>query len=524
MNNTLLYIDTAKQNLPCVHTDVIIAGCGAAGLYAALNLAPSLCCAILNKSGAEVSNSMYAQGGISAVTEDLPDHRAGHLADTLVAGAGLCDETAVKVLVNEAGENIHKLIDLGVPFDQNNGQLLRTLEGGHSERRILHCGGDATGLHLTSSLYAIARSQRNNIQFFNNIFLTDILTDEWGVTGVLTLDETGRPLLFAARQVIIATGGAGRVFRASTNAVCATGDGIAAAARAGAELQDMEFVQFHPTALAGPDKTGRFFLVSEAMRGEGGLLRNSQGEAFMQGAHPMAELAPRDIVARAIARELAKSGADHVYLDITHKSREFLEQRFPTIYTECLGRGIDIAKDYIPVLPVQHYLMGGVKTDLNGETAIPGLYACGEAACTGVHGANRLASNSLLECLVFGRRCALNINGRTPHRQSATDLKNNCPQPLPEETDYSALNNEMRNLMTAKCGIIRNRRGLSAAHTRLTEINQNLKETPVSTRAKAEACNIAQIALVITQAALARKHSVGAHYLTDDIKGGNNNA
>jgi len=504
------------DNVEKTAVDVVIVGCGAAGLYAALNLDPSLKCVVINKSGPEHSNSMYAQGGIATVIEPHRDNDdpSQHFTDTLVAGAGLCDEKAVHVLVNEAWSNIQQLIALDVPFDKSGGKLLLTREGGHNKNRILHSGGDATGFHLTSTLYEIAK-KRENITILNKLFMTDILTDENGVTGIVVLDEQEKPHCFASSKVIVASGGIGRVFRNSTNAVCATGDGIAAAWRAGAEIKDMEFVQFHPTALVHPDETGRFFLISEALRGEGGILRNRQWKPFMQGEHPLADLAPRDIVSRSIIKEMKRSNIPHVYLDITTKSRDFLKARFPTIYGECMRRGLDIAKDWIPVMPVQHYFMGGIRTDVDGRTNIPGLYACGEAACTGVHGANRLASNSLLECLVFARRSVYDINQSKLFTPAIKPLETRIYKKH-KEIDYDPFRSEIRSLTTLKCGIIRKERELLEAKTRLGEIYEELDNMDLQTRRGIETYNQTLIAMAITDASIQRKESIGAHYRVDD--------
>ncbi len=505
-----------------VRADVLIIGCGAAGLYTALNLDPDLKCILLNKAGSKNSNSMYAQGGIATVIEPPVDHDSKelHFRDTLEAGAGLCDEQAVRVLVDEAWANIRELIHFGVPFDILNGKLLLTREGGHSKNRILHSGGDATGLNLTRRLYEVSL-QRDNLQIIDDMFVSDILTDASGAAaGAVAYGPDRIPYIFEAAKVVIASGGIGRVFRNSTNALCATGDGIAAAARAGAVLKDMEFVQFHPTALVHPDESGRFFLISEALRGEGAILRNRRWEPFMQGVHPLADLAPRDIVSRAIIREMIRSNIPYVYLDITSRPREFLKNRFPTIYSECMSRGIDIATDWIPVIPVQHYFMGGIRTDTTARTGIPGLYACGEAACTGIHGANRLASNSLLECLVFGRRCAEDINGSQASVPAAPVLPatsaGQAAGPQEEDLDFDACSGEIRTLMTKKCSILRNRKDLTDALERVVGIRECLESKRLDTLDAMEAYNRAQIAEAVISAGLARTKSVGAHYLTDD--------
>ncbi len=510
-----MMLNTPVNKIEITKTDVVIVGCGAAGLYAALQLDPALNCILINKSGPELSNSMYAQGGIAAVIEPHRDNDTPnqHFTDTIVAGAGLCDEKAVHVLVIEAWENIQALIGLNVPFDMRNGKLLLTREGGHGKNRILHSGGDATGFHMTSTLYKMAK-KRENITIYDRFFLTDVLTDENGVTGILVLDEEEKPQGFAASKVIIASGGIGRVFRNSTNAVCATGDGIAAAWRAGAELKDMEFVQFHPTALIHPDETGRFFLISEALRGEGAILRNRQWKPFMQGEHPLADLAPRDIVTRSIIKEMKRSNIPHVYLDITSKTRDFLKNRFPTIYGECMRRGLDIAKDWIPIMPVQHYFMGGVRTDIDGRTNIPGLYACGEASCTGVHGANRLASNSLLECLVFARRCIQDIH-RSEMFSSELGSKEIKICKKAKDIDFDSFSSEIRYLTTQKCSILRNEKELLEAKARIEEIYTQLDTVELVTKRGIETYNQTLIALAVIEACIRRKTSIGAHYRND---------
>lgn len=500
-----------------ISADVVIVGCGAAGLYTALNIESGLKCVVLNKSGTSQANSMYAQGGIAAVIDPSSpgDDRESHFKDTLEAGAGLCDPDAVRVLVDEAWDNISELVRMGIPFDRKDGDLLLTREGGHSFNRILHSGGDATGLHLTSGLLEQAL-KRPNIRILDGIFLADILTDINGrAAGVSCIDRNNDVLIIHSPSVVIASGGIGRVFRNSTNASCATGDGIAAAARAGAELKDMEFVQFHPTALTYPDDKGRFFLISEALRGEGAVLRNREWAAFMEKVHPLKDLAPRDIVSRAIISEMHRKNIPNVYLDITSRSRDFLRDRFPTIYEECMTRGIDIARDWIPVIPVQHYFMGGIKTDTDTKTNLPGLYACGEAACTGVHGANRLASNSLLECLVFGRRCAYQINGSIVKPLKCI-IPYNDNEGLNSFTDPDPVSSEIRNMATRKCGIIRKRSELQEAAVRINEIKEMLKGVQITDIKRAEAFNRVQIASSVIEASLKRKISVGAHYIEEE--------
>ncbi len=506
--------------------DVVIVGSGAAGLYAALNLDSHLKVAILNKFGLQESNTYYAQGGIAAVTAST-DNWESHLNDTLIAGAGLCDRSAVEVLVREGPLDIKHLIEIGVPFDRDDqNQIKLCMEGAHSSNRILHCGGDATGYHLARTLIS-AVSQQANITIFDQMTLFDVLTDQENrAAGIFVQDETGHFIIIHASAVILATGGIGRVYRNSTNSACATGDGIAAAIRAGAAIQDMEFVQFHPTALIHPDENMRYFLISEALRGEGAILRNRRWEPFMQSVHPRADLAPRDIVARAIVREMKRLDLPYVYLDITAKPRAFLHERFPVIYEECMKRGIDIAVNWIPVMPVQHYFMGGIKTDIQGRSSLEGLYACGESACTGIHGANRLASNSLLECLVFGRRCAQSINSLASHSIPAAFLpipetflpEDNKAKPATENQscDFETCRTQIRNTMTQQGGIIRNAQGLTEALGLVDELLSTLQKRYLADRIAIETLNMATVADKILRAASLRQKSVGAHYREDD--------
>ena len=466
--------------------------------------------------GGDESNSNYAQGGISAVT--LPgDTWQAHKEDTLVAGAGLCDGDAVEVMVKEGPQDIQKLLnDFRAPFDRNEeGGLLVSNEGAHKTNRILHCGGDATGFHITKTLIDVAR-MRKNITFMDNTTLIDILTDDEGrARGIIAQNSDGINIAFRSNSIVVASGGIGRIYRNSTNASTATGDGIAAAKRAGAELSNMEFVQFHPTALIHPNLNMRYFLISEALRGEGAILRNRKSEPFLEGVHPMKDLAPRDIVSRAIVKEMMKYDVPNVYLDITAKPREFLKHRFPVIYNECMRRGIDIAVNWIPVMPVQHYFMGGIKTNSSAETTIEGLYACGESACTGVHGANRLASNSLLECLVFGRHAAEVINGKDCH-----STKKNCSVPETEKPfeqfDFETCRTHIRNTMTKKGGILRNEKDMLSAIEEIGEYEKRLKSINLINRLEYETLNMASVGLEILKAAEKRKESIGAHYRTDN--------
>jgi len=496
--------------------DVLIIGTGIAGLYTALHVDKKYSCCILTKESVEISNSWLAQGGIAAAisTDDTPDL---HYDDTLIAGAGLCNKDAVRVLVEEGPDDIRTLVNMSVPFDLNDeGFLQITREGGHRKRRIVHAGGDATGRETVKSLARLVAT-RSNVSFMGHSFFLDILTEQDKVTGALIIGPDGYYHIIDCPNIVIATGGIGQVYLTSTNPSVATGDGMAAVMRAGAPQRGLEFIQFHPTGLWDKSREGQSFLISEAVRGEGGLLKNAAGERFMQGKHELNELAPRDIVARGIVREMERTGEDHVYVDITERSREYLSQRFPTIYNECLSRDIDISKDYIPVCPVQHYLIGGIETDLFARTTIGGLYVCGEAAATGVHGANRLASNSMLECLVFGRRAAQDINCRL-----SEGLGERVPASIPSiesrpenYADFKALRSEIQQLMNDYGFVIRTRAGLSTALERISTIKKELEASFFPGREYVEALNIATIACAILEAALERKDSVGAHYRED---------
>jgi len=342
-----------------------------------------------------------------------------------------------------------------------------------------------------------------------------VLVGSDGVVGAVVRQHAREFIFIRTNNVVIATGGIGQVYAASTNPSVATGDGLAAAARAGAVLTNIEFIQFHPTGLWSEDSYGQKFLISEAVRGEGGLLVNSDGVRFMEGVHTLAELAPRDIVARGIVQELKRGGGDHVYIDITAKSEEFLKQRFPTIFNECLSRGINIAHDKIPVCPVQHYLMGGIETDLDGRTNIPGLYACGEAAHTGVHGANRLASNSMLECIVFGRRAAETINGGQRTTDSAASIPDFPAKPC-ATLDYGKLRKEIQQLMNDHCHVIRKKSGLEFALKQVCDIRAALESVYDDSTEYLETLNIATVACAILESALNRPQSIGSHYMEEE--------
>lgn len=493
--------------------DVIVVGEGLAGLYTALNLSPNLRVAVLSKSVDETS-SYLSQGGVAAVINQ-DDNFEKHIKDTLVAGAALCDESAVRMLVEEGPKEIKKLLEWDAPFDRtDDGKLCTTLEGGHSTKRILHCGGDRTGRKIVEHLIQLAE-EAPNIKEIHHSYLIDILSQDNQTAGVLIYHHK-KPIYLAAPFVVLCTGGIGTLYPSSTNPPIATGDGIAAAIRAGVPVKNMEFVQFHPTSFYDPNDSGRCFLISEALRGEGAILRNEKGEAFMQGRHPLADLAPRDIVAREIVKEIEKSDLPYVYLDITNKSKEFLQNRFPTIYDHCMSHCVDISKDWIKVKPVQHYFMGGIVTDLNAKTSMSGLYACGETACTGVHGANRLASNSLLECLVFSHRAAFDINKNFYCAKSPCPPSNlDAPSMLASCPDLSDLILKIQNIMYNSAGIVRNEKSMSDGIQMMSNILNDLSSFSAHDIQYLKVLNMATVGLQILTAALARKQNIGAHYRDD---------
>ena len=494
--------------------DVCIIGAGLAGLYAAYHLGDKLSCCVLSKGGQGSQNSCLAQGGMAAAV-GADDAYTLHMEDTIVAGAGLCDRRAVEVLCREAAGDMKCLETAGVPFDLNpEGSLRLAQEGGHSRRRVLHAGGDKSGQAAVNVLQACVEN-RANVQIFEDAFLADILLDDTGaVTGALVCIE-GAYYQIITGNLILATGGIGAVYQQSTNPPSATGDGIAAAKRAGAILSNMEFVQFHPTGFYQAGKTsGQSFLISEAMRGEGAVLVNGQGQRFMEGVHPREELAPRDIVARAIYREMERNASPCVYLDIRHLGEDKLKARFPSIFCHCLKQGINIGQAPIPVCPVQHYFIGGIQTDLHGRTNIPGLYAVGEAACTGVHGANRLAANSLLECLVFGRRAAQMIS-REPRVSTGGKHLASAPRRPEKQFDLDGLHQKIQYLMQNQGGLLRQGKALEQAQGAVAGILEDLAQAYTAGQQYIEVYNLAIVANNILNSAIWRKESVGAHFRLD---------
>ena len=494
--------------------DYIIIGSGIAGLFTALLASNHGKVLVLTKAALEESNTRYAQGGIAAAMSPCDSPRL-HYEDTIAAGAGLCDERAVDVLTREAPARIRDLLALNVPFDRQGDELALGLEGAHRERRVLHAGGDATGFHIERSL---CRALHNaGVEVIEGCFVTDLVTEQGRAVGVSTLSGSGslpfHQRLITGRHIVLASGGAGQLFSHTTNPQVATGDGLAVAYRAGAELVDIEFYQFHPTALAIPGLPS--FLISEAVRGEGAYLRNANGERFMLRIDERGELAPRDVVAKAISAEMSLTGQE-VFLDLSHLPSNKVRDRFPTIDAYCKRAGLDMATDRLPVAPAAHYLMGGVQTNLWGETNVPGLYACGEVACTRVHGANRLASNSLLEGLVFGAR----IVERTVHNVSthqthadAGAIRITEAASLPGNGDVEASLADLQQLMWEKVGLVRDQAGLAVAQSELNTWSAPLSEPALP--ATHELMNMVLIGRLMATAALARQESRGAHTRKD---------
>jgi L-aspartate oxidase len=491
--------------------DVIIVGSGIAGLRAAVDLAEAGAqIAVLTKDDPTDSNTGHAQGGI-AVALSEEDKVEFHFQDTLRAGDGLCNEQAVRILVEEGPARIHELIDWGTRFDREGTRLAFAREGAHSRRRVLHAHGDSTGRELVRALLARARTFPS-LAFLSQTFSVDLILRAGRCVGLLVLDEqSGKLRALGSGAVLLATGGAGRLYRETTNPPQATGDGVAMAYRAGAAVMDLEFVQFHPTALFVPNAPR--FLLSEALRGEGALLKNAAGERFMRRYHADGELAPRDAVCLAIVREIERTGDPCVFLDLTGRDPVALRERFPKIYETCLLFGLDLARDRIPVLPSAHYFMGGVRTDLSGRTTLPGLFAAGEVACTGVHGANRLASNSLLEGLVFGARAASAISNE-PGFAAAEEVRLHALR-APPPRRAAELERRIGDLMWRHAGIRRDAEGLSAAARDMERMEEAAIGTHAVARRGVEARNLAVLGGLVCRAALERRESRGAHFRSD---------
>ncbi|MEZ4502690.1 MAG: L-aspartate oxidase [Dehalococcoidia bacterium] len=494
--------------------DVVVVGSGIAGLYAALQAHEhDASVLVVTKGSIDEASTRYAQGGIAAAVGP-GDSPAAHLADTLEAGAGLVDPEAARILVYEAADRIADLVRYGVHFDATDGAVSLGREAAHSAARILHAGGDATGLEIELSLSSLAR--REGVTILEHTVAEDILVTDGRASGIAVLDvRSGNHATYDAGTVILATGGIGQMYRTTTNPDVSTGDGVDLAYRCGAEVMDLEFTQFHPTALVLPGHP--VFLISEAVRGEGAQLFNTRGERFMPRYDDRAELAPRDIVARAEHAEMEATGSDHVLIDITDRDEAWLAARFPQIYRTCLEAGLDMAKDRIPVSPAAHYSMGGVRTNTWGETTVPGLFAVGEVACTGVHGANRLASNSLLETIVFARRAVERLF-------EAPSTSEPAPPPAPSAEARALPRREaapgeapsaqaLRHLMWADVGIVRDGAGLEGAAATLASWEGMLP--PVTDRASRELRSLLTCARLATEAALLREESRGAHFRTD---------
>ena len=507
--------------------DVVIIGSGAAGLSTALHLADLGTIAILSKSDLPESSTYYAQGGIAAVL-DHKDSIDSHVQDTLIAGAGLCDEEAVRYTVTHSKAAIDWLINQGVEFSRNNddNQYHLTREGGHSHRRVIH-SADATGHEVQTNLVGAVRANPN-ITLFERFNAIDLITSKKINTevskdtchGLYALERSTRKVhTFNARFVVLATGGASKVYLYTSNPDVASGDGIALAWRAGCRVANLEFNQFHPTCLYNPEANN--FLITEALRGEGAHLKRPDGSRFMPEVHPMAELAPRDIVARAIDNEMKTLGADCMYLDISHREADFIQQHFPNIYKRCLAVGIDITKEAIPIVPAAHYTCGGVKVDLNGETDLRHLYAIGEVACTGLHGANRMASNSLLECLVFAQAAASSIRKQwqevqQPNPAAAWDESRVTDSD--EEVIVSHNWHELRHLMWNYMGIVRTTKRLERAARRIELLQTEIQEYYANFRVTSnllELRNLVMVAELMVRCARERKESRGLHFTKD---------
>lgn len=519
-----------------METDFLVIGSGIAGLTYALKVAdacPDKKVTILTKTQSDETNTKYAQGGIAGVMDFDKDSFAKHVEDTLIAGDGLCDRAVVEIVVNEGVERIQEIIDWGANFDkEKSGEFALGKEGGHSEFRILH-HKDVTGKEMERALLEAIKT-KTNIELISHCFVLDIITQHhlgYLVTkstpdiecfGVYVLNLNSHKIeKIVAKITMLATGGNGQVYRTTTNPAIATGDGVAMVYRAKGRIENMEFIQFHPTALYEPGVRGQNFLITEAVRGDGGILRNQQGEAFMERYDPRKDLAPRDIVARAIDNEMKINGTENVLLDCRHFTKEKFTQHFPNIYDKCLSIGIDITKDMIPVAPAAHYSCGGVKTDLHSRTSIINLYAAGECACTGLHGANRLASNSLLEAMVFAHRAFLdavkNIDN-IDFRQYIPDWKADGTNAPREMILITQSLKEMKLLMSDYVGIVRNNERLQRANRRLDLLHEETEALYQKTAVSPQLCelrNMITVAYLIVKCAEFRQESRGLHFNTD---------
>jgi L-aspartate oxidase len=512
-----------KHKASSIVTDFLVLGSGVAGLQAALDLALDRQVLILNKGSGLQGSSPYAQGGVAVAMGGMKDQEA-HYQDTLRAGAGMCCKDAVWTLVREGPQRIKDLIASGARFDRKGNQFLYAKEAAHSQARVLRAKGDTTGEEIVRTLLRQTKLQKK-IRLFDHHFILDLITKDGVCLGALALNErTGESVTVLAKATVLATGGAGQIYLRTTNPEAATGDGMAMAYRAGAILEDMEFVQFHPTALCMADAPA--FLLTEALRGEGATLRNKKGEAFMERYHPAKDLAPRDVVSRAIWAEMQTDGLCHVYLDTTHLDPAFLKKRFPMIHKTCLSYGLDFTRVPIPVSPAAHFMIGGVKTDLDGKTTLAGLFAVGEVACTQVHGANRLGSNSLLEGLVFGARAAKAARRFVTRHYNNKKLKilphhfvafNFSDPPGWNDDQIVEIQGAIKRTMWEKVGVVRSEKSLRGALRTLTGHFKLLSGCRPS-RSVMETLNIATVAMIITVASLKRQGSVGVHFRSDHPK------
>ncbi|MFW5752804.1 MAG: L-aspartate oxidase [Planctomycetota bacterium] len=512
----LIGFDTRR--LPQIHPDVIVLGAGIAGAIAALRAADAGCTVLLlAKDELGESNTAYAQGGIAGLVaedeRDAGDDLERHVGDTLRAGDGLCDPAAVRDLLAQSDHAIAVLCELGCAFDRNAaGHIALTREGGHSKRRVLHAQGDATGQEIARSLVAAIRAHPG-ITVREHTFAIDLLTVDGRASGVL-FEQGGERYVATAEATVLATGGCGRVYRETTNPRIATGDGLAMAYRAGADLADMEFVQFHPTTLYVAGRAR--LLITEAMRGEGAYLKNHAGERFMEQVHPDAELAPRNVVSTAILRQIVEADVPHVWLDATHLPPGYVERRFPNIHRACASIGIDIGREWIPVHPSAHYHCGGVLVDAAGATTIPGLFACGEVACTGLHGANRLASNSLLEGVITGLRCGQGAAAAQTEAPAQLRLCCDAPRPSDPFIDVADLLNSLRTQMWKRVGILRHAADLASVRRGIGFWSEHQAHAQFPDRSGWQLQNALLVGRLIATAAEQRPGSVGTHLRGDD--------
>jgi len=503
-----------SRELPYRFTDVLVVGSGVAGLRAALAAAEHADVLLVSKAELRECNTHYAQGGVAVVLAE-PDSIEGHVRDTLTVGQGLCVPEVVDTVVREGPVRIRELIAAGAQFDGEGGELNLTREGGHSQARIIHARGDATGAEVERALLQqVADCPR--IQTLEHTFVVDLLTDDGACIGAILSSQVQGLTIVCARQTVLASGGLGQVYRETTNPEVATGDGIAMAYRAGAALQDMELVQFHPTTLyiAGASR----WLISETVRGEGAYLVNSAGERFMPRYHPDAELAPRDVVSRSILAEMRATGATHVSLDLRHLDAEHARARFPTIARVCSQFELDLAQDLIPVRPSAHYMIGGVRIDLDGHTSLDGLYACGECSCSGLHGANRLGSNSLLEGLVFGTRAGENAGQAAAagaQMPKPPIIRSDIPAGYGDGLDLRDISNALKSLMWRRVGIERTDTLLAEAEENIDFWCRYVMVKEFNFRGGWELQNMLSLAKIITVAARTRTESRGVHYRND---------